>query len=74
MRSWSEVGKHVLQEYLLGDAFLWRLPSGADCALTFDDGPNVQHTPRVLDLLHVHGVQATRAGDESLVVGLDCRV
>jgi len=59
MRSWSEVGKHILQEYLLGDAFLWRLPSGADCALTFDDGPNIEHTPRVLDLLHVHGVQAT---------------
>ena len=48
MRSWSEVGKHVLQEYLLGDAFLWRLRGSADCALTFDDGPNLEHTRTML--------------------------
>ena len=28
-------------------------------ALTFDDGPNAEHTPRVLDLLDAHGVKAT---------------
>ncbi len=59
MRSLSEAGKHILQEYLLRGAFLWRLPGGADCALTFDDGPNIEHTPRVLDLLQGHGVKAT---------------
>ncbi|MCR8643355.1 polysaccharide deacetylase family protein [Paenibacillus sp. N1-5-1-14] len=28
-------------------------------AFTFDDGPNPTYTPRLLDLLHVHGVKAT---------------
>jgi peptidoglycan-N-acetylglucosamine deacetylase len=59
MRSLSEVGKHILQEYLLREAFLWRLPAGADCALTFDDGPHLEHTPRVLDLLQGCGIKAT---------------
>ena len=27
--------------------------------LTFDDGPNAQHTPRLLELLGRHGVRAT---------------
>ena len=28
-------------------------------ALTFDDGPNPQYTPRILDILQTHGVKAT---------------
>ncbi len=28
-------------------------------ALTFDDGPHLQHTPRLLNLLKAHGVKAT---------------
>jgi peptidoglycan/xylan/chitin deacetylase (PgdA/CDA1 family) len=55
----SELGKHVLQNYLLTDAFVWRLPEGTAAALTFDDGPHEEHTPRVLDLLKAHHVKAT---------------
>jgi peptidoglycan/xylan/chitin deacetylase (PgdA/CDA1 family) len=33
--------------------------AGAACALTFDDGPNPRVTPRLLDLLEEHRVQAT---------------
>jgi peptidoglycan/xylan/chitin deacetylase (PgdA/CDA1 family) len=28
-------------------------------ALTFDDGPDAEHTPEILDLLEAHGVRAT---------------
>jgi peptidoglycan/xylan/chitin deacetylase (PgdA/CDA1 family) len=40
---------------------LLRLPPAAhDCvALTFDDGPNPELTPRVLDMLDQHGARAT---------------
>lgn len=34
-----------------------RCPSGV--ALTFDDGPDATHTPRVLDALRAHGAKAT---------------
>jgi len=39
----------------------WRLPrsSAPTVALTFDDGPDPNITPRVLDLLDAHGVRAT---------------
>jgi peptidoglycan/xylan/chitin deacetylase (PgdA/CDA1 family) len=44
-------------------ANLVRLPEGAarrgQVALTFDDGPDVQVTPQVLDLLDRHGVKAS---------------
>ncbi|WP_441289756.1 polysaccharide deacetylase family protein [Sorangium sp. KYC3313] len=33
--------------------------SAASIALTFDDGPHPEHTPRLLDLLAEHGVRAT---------------
>ena len=41
------------------DAFIWRLPPGGGCALTFDDGPNGKFTPQVLDLLASLGVSAS---------------
>lgn len=46
---------------LLGDRHLiYRLPADKRCvALTFDDGPHPQHTPRVLDILREKGVRAT---------------
>lgn len=59
MYTLSEVGKDALQRYLARGAFAWRLPGGIDCALTFDDGPHAAYTPRVLDLLALHGVKAT---------------
>lgn len=59
MYALSEIGKEVLQRYLARGAFAWRLPGGTDCALTFDDGPHAAYTPRILDLLALHGVKAT---------------
>lgn len=52
----------------------WRLPAGRGVALTFDDGPDPEWTPRVLDLLAEHGAKATfflvgeRAQRESALV------
>lgn len=41
----------------------WMVTTGAVAErclhLTFDDGPNAQHTPRLLDLLASHGAKAT---------------
>lgn len=38
----------------------WRLPAGTtDLALSFDDGPDPEITPRLLDLLAAHGARAT---------------
>lgn len=36
-----------------------RLPPGPTVALTFDDGPHAEGTPRVLSLLDRHGARAT---------------
>jgi peptidoglycan-N-acetylglucosamine deacetylase len=55
----STLGKEVLQRALMRNAFLWRMPCGSDCALTFDDGPNVTYTPQVLELLGRHRIKAT---------------
>ncbi|MHB8699088.1 MAG: polysaccharide deacetylase family protein [Sulfuricaulis sp.] len=43
------------------DKFIWRMPAGAVNAigLTFDDGPDPQHTPAILELLSQHKVKAT---------------
>lgn len=39
---------------------MWRGPEGADgVALTFDDGPSPEHTPKILDILDEAGVKAT---------------
>ena len=48
-------GSHALT---LGS--VWRGPQvGRKAALTFDDGPDAEHTPRVLDILAAHGARAT---------------
>ena len=40
--------------------FLVSGPASSGCAcLTFDDGPDPRHTPRLLDVLGEHGVRAT---------------
>lgn len=33
--------------------------SGKKLYLTFDDGPDPESTPRILDILHAHGIKAT---------------
>jgi len=39
---------------------IWRGPGdGRSVALTFDDGPHPEVTPRLLDILEAHGAQAT---------------
>src|SRR5712664_3224327 len=42
-------------------AVVVRGPSGPACqaAMTFDDGPHPENTPRILDLLDAHGARAT---------------
>jgi peptidoglycan-N-acetylglucosamine deacetylase len=46
--------------HLLTPACVWRGPrTGRRLALTFDDGPDPEWTPRVLDLLGAAGVRAT---------------
>lgn len=48
-------GSHALA---LGS--VWRGPkTGRNVSLTFDDGPDPEQTPRVLDILAAHGVKAT---------------
>lgn len=59
MGALSRVGKEVLQRCLMPGTFVWRLPSGTACALTFDDGPHPLHTPQVLEILGRHGVKAS---------------
>ena len=38
---------------------LWRLPAGRKVALTFDDGPDIENTPRLLDILDEYRISAT---------------
>jgi peptidoglycan/xylan/chitin deacetylase (PgdA/CDA1 family) len=47
--------------HLLTPFCVWRAPRGAGrrIALTFDDGPDPEFTPRVLELLAARGVRAT---------------
>ena len=57
------------QQERRGDAFhgdlgiwpiIWSVPtSEAAVSLTFDDGPDPEFTPRILDILRAHGVRAT---------------
>jgi peptidoglycan/xylan/chitin deacetylase (PgdA/CDA1 family) len=46
-------------EYGMYGRLLWHGPPRAEVALTFDDGPCPQTTPRVLELLAAAGVHAT---------------
>lgn len=50
----------VLEQTPVGDAFFWKLPRpAAGVALTFDDGPDPEQTPRILDILGEYGARAT---------------
>jgi peptidoglycan-N-acetylglucosamine deacetylase len=52
--------KNVLQHWIYPGRFLWRLPRrDGTVALTFDDGPHPEWTPRLLDVLDSAGVRAT---------------
>lgn len=52
--------RRTLAAVLPRNRFLTRGPtSTAEVALTFDDGPHPEHTPRVLDMLATHGITAT---------------
>jgi len=56
LRDAAKEGLHAL----LGGRFRWRLPAdSAAIALTFDDGPDPDHTPAMLQLLAAHDVKAT---------------
>ena len=43
----------------IGTSFSRVLVSGKYCAMTFDDGPHPQNTPRLLDILRARNVKAT---------------
>ena len=52
--------KNLLLGALLGGRFISKTSSrNHSLALTFDDGPDPVYTPKVLDLLREHGVNAT---------------
>ncbi len=51
--------RHSVSDYFLGPC-LRSIPAiGQEIYLTFDDGPDVETTPAILDLLAKHGVKAT---------------
>jgi peptidoglycan/xylan/chitin deacetylase (PgdA/CDA1 family) len=61
---WRRAPRYAVEAGLslagLQDRIFWRLPAGANSvALTFDDGPHPEYTPRVLDILAEAGVRAT---------------
>lgn len=63
-RPWRRAARELLQAGLerspLAGRLLWRLPAPAEAvALTFDDGPDPEHTPCILDLLAASGARAT---------------
>jgi peptidoglycan/xylan/chitin deacetylase (PgdA/CDA1 family) len=52
--------KDALQGLVFPGRFVWRLPPASKAvALTFDDGPHPDWTPRTLDMLAATGVKAT---------------
>lgn len=55
----TAMAKEMLQSGLLRSSFQWRLASGEEAALTFDDGPDRTFTPQVLDVLARHDQKAT---------------
>ena len=55
-----DAGKELLQRVVFRNRFLWRLPAHRrGVALTFDDGPNPQFTPAILELLARERLKAT---------------
>jgi peptidoglycan-N-acetylglucosamine deacetylase len=63
-RQWRSLGRRVVQAGLersrLGARIFWRLPAPAEgVALTFDDGPDPENTPRILDILARFHARAT---------------
>ncbi|MDH4275400.1 MAG: polysaccharide deacetylase family protein [Gammaproteobacteria bacterium] len=50
--------KDILQAFLPGRAFVWRVDP-MQIGLTFDDGPDPEFTPKVLDALSGLGIKAT---------------
>src|SRR4051794_41276803 len=59
MNAVRSLSKNLLQYGVFRRSFLWRLPAGNAAALTFDDGPDPERTPRILELLSRHAVKAT---------------
>jgi peptidoglycan/xylan/chitin deacetylase (PgdA/CDA1 family) len=59
MNAVRSLSKNCLQYGLFRRSFLWRLPTGKAAALTFDDGPDPDRTPRILEVLARHAVKAT---------------
>lgn len=55
----AEFTKSILQKWLMKGDFYWKLPVGSSVALTFDDGPDPEFTPRVLEALAQHDIKAT---------------
>lgn len=57
----KEAFRTGVEHSALGDRLLWRLPESGrpSIALTFDDGPDPDATPRILDILAEHGARAT---------------
>lgn len=52
-------GVLILRLGMFVDVITCGPPEGRGVALTFDDGPSPEHTPRILDLLDEAGVKAT---------------
>lgn len=60
MGGFRQVARAVLETALPRSRFLVRGPRARrSVALTFDDGPHPEHTPRLLDLLAAHRLRAT---------------
>src|SRR5215203_3127386 len=53
------VGVLVLRLRMFADAIIRGPEDARGVVLTFDDGPDPVHTPKVLDTLDEHGVKAT---------------
>jgi len=54
------VVQSALERSPLRDRFFWRLPAGPPAvALTFDDGPDPEHTPELLEILARYDARAT---------------
>ena len=60
MSAFRQLLRRALATAIPRERFLVRGPARPPgVALTFDDGPHAEHTPRLLDLLATHGLHAT---------------